>query len=192
MNKNTKLLILVIGIIIVIAVVAGFMFMNNNKNQDNNNTNSGNENQVKPEVELNTEEDLKNLITKTYEKTTIELPRLNTNVIDVNDSNALKYNTGLDSNEGIEAVVVSEPLMTSQAYSLVLVKVKDGSDVEKVKQNMFNNIDTRKWICVEAEKVYATDSQNVVCLVMSSEEWAKPVYDSLKTLLGTTGKELEK
>ena len=53
---------------------------------------------------------------------------------------------------------------------------------------MFDNIDTRKWVCVEAEKVYATDSQNVILLVMSSEEWTKPVYDSLKAVLGTTRK----
>ena len=82
--------------------------------------------------------------------------------------------------------------MSSQAYSFVLVKVKEGTNVENIKQQMFDNIDIRKWICVEAEKVYATDSQNVVALIMSNEEWAKPVYDSLKTLLGETGKELEK
>lgn len=188
MNKKTKIIICVIIIIVIIAI-AGYIFININKN---NSQNTENTNNSKTEIELNTTEDLQNLITKTYENVTEELPRLNTSVIDVNDSNALKYNTGLDSNEGIEAVVVSEPLMSSQAYSFVLVKVKEGTSVENIKQQMFDNIDTRKWICVEAEKVYATDSQNVVALIMSSEEWAKPVYDSLKTLLGETGKELEK
>ena len=191
---NKKILILVISIILVLAIVVGIIFMNKNKDNSQNveNNNVENNNVEKTEIALNTTEDLQNAITKIYENTTIELPRLNTTVVDVNDSNALKYNTGLDSNEGIESVVVSEPMMSSQAYSLVLVKVKDGTDVESIKQKMFDNIDTRKWICVEAEKVYATDSQNVVCLVMSSEEWAKPVYDSLKTVLGTTGSELTK
>lgn len=186
---NKKILILVVSIVLVLAVVIGIIFMNKNKD---NSQNLENNNEEKTEIALNTTEDLQNAITKIYENTTIELPRLNTIVVDINDSNALKYNTGLDSNEGIESVVVSEPMMSSQAYSLVLVKVKDGTDVESIKQKMFDNIDTRKWICVEAEKVYATDSQNVVCLVMSSEEWAKPVYDSLKTVLGTTGSELTK
>ena len=188
MNKKTKIIICVIIIIAIIAI-AEYIFMNINKN---NSQNTENTNNSKTEIALNTTEDLQNLIAKTYENVTAELPRLNTSVIDVNDSNALKYNTGLDSNEGIEAVVVSEPLMSSQAYSFVLVKVKEGTNVENIKQQMFDNIDIRKWICVEAEKVYATDSQNVVALIMSSEEWAKPVYDSLKTLLGETGKELEK
>lgn len=188
MNKNTKIIILVISIILVIAIICGVLYMNKNKDTQN----SENNNQIKSEIELNTTEDLQNLITKTYENITIELPRLNTTVVDINDSNALKYNTGLDNNDGIETVVVSEPLMSSQAYSLVLVKVKEGTDVNSIKQKMFDNINTRKWVCVEADKVYATDSQDVVCLVMASEEWAKPVYDSLKTLLGTTGKELEK
>ena len=187
MNKNTKTIIIVVCIILVIAVIAGLVFVNSKKD---NSQNEGNNNVVG--MELNTTEDLQNLITKTYENATIELPMLNTSVVDINDSNALKFSTGLDSNEGIEAVVVSEPLMSSQAYSLVLVKVKDGANVEDIKQKMFDNIDTRKWICVEADEVYATDSQNVVALVMANQEWAKPVYDSLKSLLGTTGKELTK
>ena len=44
-----------------------------------------------------------------------------------NSLNGLSY-TGLSSNENIDAVVVSEPMIGSQAYSLVLVKVKDGQD----------------------------------------------------------------
>lgn len=188
MNKNIKILITMISVIVVIAIIA-VIYLKNNKNDLES---INNNNQSKTEIKLNNEEDLQNLMTKIYENVAVELPRLSTNIIDVNDSNALKYNTGLDSNEGIEAVVVSEPLMSSQAYSFVLVKVKEGTNVENIKQQMFDNIDTRKWICVEAEKVYATDSQNVVALIMSNEEWAKPVYDSLKTLLGETGKELEK
>lgn len=195
MSKNIKILIISICVILVIAVVATVMFVNSNKNKNqeaekNNNVTS--QNQATQAIELNTTDDLENAITKVYENTTVELPRLNTTVIDINDSNALKYNTGLDSNEGIEAVVVSEPLMSSQAYSLVLVKLTDGANKENIKQNMFDNIDTRKWVCVEADKLFVTDSQNVVCLLMANEDWAQPVYDALKTVLGTTGSELTK
>ena len=50
-----------------------------------------------------------------------------------------------------------------------------------------------KWICVSAEKVYVTNSGNVIFMVMSDEEWAKLVYDSFKEQVeNKIGKELEK
>lgn len=80
-------------------------------------------------------------------------------------------------------------MMSSQAYSLVLVKVKDGVDADKIAKSMSEQIDIRKWICVSAEKLYATSSGDVVCLVMSSEERAKPIYEKFKKLAGTIGEE---
>ena len=59
-------------------------------------------------------------------------------------------------------------------------------------KTMNENIDTRKWICVTAEKVYTTTSGNVICLVMSNEETAKAVYENFKTLAGTVGEEYER
>ena len=57
---------------------------------------------------------------------------------------------------------------------------------------MSENIDTRKWICVSAEKLYATSSGDIVFLVMSSEEMAKPVYDAFKAKVGKVGQEYDK
>jgi len=60
-----------------------------------------------------------------------------------------------------------------------------------MKQEMLDNIDVRKWICVQAERVYVTNYNDVIFLVMASEEWAKPVYDEFKNLVGgKVGKEL--
>ena len=83
-------------------------------------------------------------------------------------------------------------MMTSQAYSLVLVKVKNGVDANAVAKTMNENINSRKWICVSAEKVYTTSSKDVVCLVMSSEEIAKTIYEKFKILAGNIGEEYEK
>jgi hypothetical protein len=83
-------------------------------------------------------------------------------------------------------------MMSSQAYSLVLVKVKDGVDANNIAKTMSEKIDTRKWICVSAEKLYATSSNDIVCLVMASEEWAKPVYEGFKALAGTVQEEYTK
>ena len=51
--------------------------------------------------------------------------------IDVKNIDEVTSYTGLTSNDNIESIVVSVPLITSQAYSVAIVKVKDNADVEK-------------------------------------------------------------
>ena len=83
-------------------------------------------------------------------------------------------------------------MISSQAYSFVVAKVKDGVDANSIAKEMLDKVNPIKWICVGAEKVYATSSGDVVCLVMASEEWAKPIYESFKSLAGTIGQEYER
>ncbi|MFR4318806.1 MAG: hypothetical protein ACLT2Z_04960 [Eubacterium sp.] len=45
-------------------------------------------------------------------------------------------------------------MITAQAYSVAIVKVKDNADVEKIKQEMLDNIDMRRWICVCRTIIY--------------------------------------
>ena len=93
----------------------------------------------------------------------------------------------------IESIVVSVPMMTAQAYSVAVVKVKDNADVEKIKQEMLDNIDMRRWICVSAEQLYITNSGNVIFSVMTDKDIAKAVYDDFKKYVNNNiGKELEK
>jgi len=149
------------------------------------------EEEKKPLIQAETSADLSNIISKIDSSANLGLASLATNVVDVSDNDMVSYMTGLSSNANVDAVVVSEPMMSSQAYSLVLVKAKDGADVESMKQQMLNNIDTRKWICVEAEKVYVTNYNNLICLVMSNEEAASKVHNSFKNLVnGEVGKVL--
>lgn len=171
MNKTVKILIavaIVVAVIAVVAVVGG----NNSKSN----------------LTVNSAADLTALVDQIYSGVTIEMPMVMTQEIDVTDADMVKYVTGLDSTENVEYVVASEPMMSSQAYSLVLVKVKDGVDANSIAKTMNENIDERKWICVTAEKIYSVASGNVVCLVMTNEETAKPVFESFKTLAGTIGK----
>lgn len=178
MNKTTKIIIAAIAIIAVVAVAIALILMNS-----------------KPKTNLDpisSSEDLTALIDKIYEGVDIELPSLQSQTIDVSDNYAVQYATGLENADDVEYVATSEPLMSSQAYSLVLVKVKDGVNANEVAKKMNENIDERKWICVSAEKVYTTSSGNVVCLVMASEDRAKPVYEKFKTLAGAIGEEYER
>lgn len=47
--------------------------------------------------------------------------------------------------------LASESMTGSIAYSVVLVRTKEGADVEKVKKQIKENVDPRKWICVGVE-----------------------------------------
>lgn len=177
-----KVIIGLVMLLAVIAIVVGIIFMNNRpKEEAKTNT-----------VKIEKAEDLSNLINEIYKGKEENLPRLNTQIVDVNDADAIKNATGLENGNDFEFVAISEPMISSQAYSLVLAKVKDNVNANNIAKEMSEKIDTRKWICVSAEKLYATNSGDIVCLVMSSEEWAKPVYDEFKKLAGKIGEEYTK
>ena len=121
------------------------------------------------------------------------LPELETMKVDIKNIDEVTSYTGLKTNDGIESIVVSEPLITSQAYSVAIVKVKDSADVEKIKQEMLDNIDMRRWICVSAEQLYITNSGNVIFSVMADKDVAKAIYNDFKKYVNNNiGKELEK
>lgn len=179
MKKITKIIIVVVAIIAIALAIAGILILTNTKTS----TKLG---------AINSAEDLSTLVDKIYEGQAIQLPSLQTQIIDTTDDSSVQYATGLENAKDLEYLVVSEPMMTSQAYSLVLAKVKDGVNADEIAKSMNEKADTQKWICVSAEKVYTTSSGNVVCLVMSSETNAKPVYEKFKELAGNIGKEYEK
>lgn len=167
--------ILIGGIVVAVLVVIGLIIAFGGKKVESN---------------IKTVDDIKKMFNTIYDG--IELPTIETDEVEANVENVKAY-TGLSSNADIEKLVVSEPLMNAQAYSAVAVIVKDGSDIEKMKQEMLDNINMRKWICVSAEQLYITNNGNVIFLVMASEDRAKPVYENFKKYVNNEiGKELHK
>lgn len=176
MKKQT---IIIIAIVVIIALVIGGIVLIKKTG--------------KKELKLQTTEEMQSMLETIYSSEKVDLPQLETAVIDVNDSVQVSVFTGLQSNKNVEELVVSVPLMNAQAYSLAIVKVSENADIEQMKQEMKDNIDMRRWICVSAEKLYITNYENVIFLVMASEDWAKPVYEEFKKYVGNDiGKELEK
>ena len=148
---------------------------------------SGNKGDVETSKDIN---DIINTINKNNKNV---LPELETMKVDIKNIDEVTSYTGLKTNEGIESIVVSVPLITAQAYSVAIVKVKDNADVEKIKQEMLDNIDMRRWICVSAEQLYITNSGNVIFSVMADKDIAKAVYNDFKKYVNNNiGKELEK
>lgn len=80
---------------------------------------------------------------------------------------AIKSNTGLDGTDSIKEAAVFEPMMSSIAYSMVMVRVADqGVTSQEVAEAMKAGIDTRKWICVEADDLLVCGFGDVVMLIM--------------------------
>lgn len=64
------------------------------------------------------------MINDVYKLSNADLPDLITQKISLNDKDVLKSYTGLSNNDDVEAIVASEPVMSSQAYSFVLLNSK--------------------------------------------------------------------
>jgi len=117
-----------------------------------------------------------------------DLP-LGTIEIDLADPDALMMFTGLSSADKIAAAAASESMMGAQAYSLVVVKVKDAKDAEAVATEMMNGIDQRKWICVEADDLRVAAAGDTVVLMMigsahADVATAKDIIDAFGSVAG--------
>ena len=142
---------------------------------------------------VETPKDINDIINTINKNNKDVLPELETMKVDIKNIDEVTSYTGLKTNDGIESIVVSGPLRTAQAYSVAIVKVKDNADVEKIKQEMLDNIDMGRWICVSAEQLYITNSGNVIFSVMADKDIAKAVYNDFKKYVNNNiGKELEK
>lgn len=98
-----------------------------------------------------------------------------TSTVDLTDANALKSFAGLDSADKISEVAVSEPMISSQAYSLVLVRISDSADAEEIAQAMKDGINPRKWICVEADDLCVVGYGDLLMLVMIDSQLADTI-----------------
>lgn len=91
------------------------------------------------------------------------------------NADSYTYYTGLADDSKVADLLVSESMIGAQAYSLVLVTVKDGEDVNAVADEMLGGIDQRKWMCVEADLIRVVTSGNTVMLVMIDSSMEIPV-----------------
>jgi len=71
-----------------------------------------------------------------------------------------------------EEIYVTEPMMGSIAHSVVLVRMKDGANIEEAKKEIKNTVDPRKWICVEvpADDVIVKSRGDLIILIMVADE----------------------
>ena len=132
--------------------------------------------------------ELSALVDSIYEAYPVELMMMQTTAIDLDDESWLTYNTGLTAEQAelVDAGVKSESMTGSQAYSLVLLRVKDAADAQTVADAMLENIDPAKWVCVMADQQRVVTFDDKVLFVMASSELTdvNALIDALPEALG--------
>lgn len=98
--------------------------------------------------------------------TDYESPRLKTAEIKAEDT---EYYFGLKDLQ-FEEALASEPMMSSIAHSVCLVRVADGTDITQLKKDIKDNVNSFKWICVGVEKdqVIVDSVGNTIILIIDS------------------------
>lgn len=177
-NKKNIIIGCLIGGLVVLAGV--IFVVSSNKESKTNET-------------LQTAGDIKKMLKTIYKNLANELPELTTEEINLKESELVESLTGLKSTDDINTLIVSEPVMGSQALEVAVIKTKEKTDVEAMMQNIKDNVDMSRWICVSAEKLYVVSSGDVIFMVMADSDWAKSIYDEfVKYVDNKVGKTLEK
>ena len=123
---------------------------------------------------------LEEIMTKVYaDVPEDERPMMLTNT-EVTEENVENY-LGTKDIEYEEAYA-SESAVGSIAHSVVLVRMKDGANIEDAKKKIEENVNPRKWICVEAEDVVVKNKGNLIILIMSSSNYIEKIENSFDNL----------
>ena len=148
--KNKIFVIILVLVIVIVAVIMGIKFL-------------GKEN-----IEENVEGSLDTIMAKLYEGIPDDQKPYLANTT-VTKENA-EYYLGTSDVEFKEALA-SEPLMSSIAHSVVLVRLNSQEDANSVKEKIETNINPAKWICVEVDRqnVKVASKGDLVVLIMDNE-----------------------
>ncbi len=109
----------------------------------------------------------------------VDLPMVaNTPLTDEN----VAYFAGIEKLDGAEGLA-SEAMIGSIAHSVVLIRAKEGTDIEALKTNIKEKIDPRKWVCVgvEREEVIVDNIGDTVIMIID-QEMPEKIHESFKAL----------
>lgn len=92
------------------------------------------------------------------------------------------FTAGLGSDEGISGAVSCAPMMMTDAYSLVIVRL-DGAKAEDVCADFEEHLDWLKWVCVAPDKAMIAVKDDMVLCLMATEQ----VFESTAAGIVQTG-----
>ena len=120
--------------------------------------------------EKNVEGSLEDIMTKIYAGISEDNLPMGLSNMEVNSENVESF-IGTTNVKYTEALA-NESMVGSIAHSVVLVRLDDSQDPVTAVEEIKNNVNPRKWICVEASNVVVKNKGNLVVLIMSNEELA--------------------
>lgn len=150
-----------IGYVFMITMIC-FLFVGCGKNQSN------------------IQEPLSDVMKKLYENISEdEMPLLET--VEVTKENQEYYLGNVSFN--YQEALASEPVMSSIAHSVVLIRLKDTKNIESIKKEIKEKVNPNKWICVgvEDKNVIVVSKGNLILLVMD-DEYATQIRDNFLNL----------
>ncbi len=121
--------------------------------------------------EKNVDGSLTDLMTKVYDGAEVDHEDMEN--VELNSENISSY-LG-DVSFSFKEALASEPVMSSVAHSVVLVRLNSASDAEKAKKEIKEKVDPNKWICVsvDEENVYVEGIGDLIILVMDNQNGEK-------------------
>ncbi len=95
----------------------------------------------------------------------------------------LEWYTGVKELE-LETGLASEPMINAIPHSVVLLKMKDGADIEGTKAMIKSNLKPNKWVCVGVEdENYIVESVDNIILIAMDDENAQTFLSNFKLAL---------
>lgn len=136
-----------------------------------------NSNKTKNNEKLQNVRDIKNMLKTIYNNLGDNIPSLDTDEISTDDTEMVKSLTGLETTDMIDSIVVSQPMMNAQALEVAVIKTRENANINNMMDEIKNNVNMNRWICVSADKLYIASSGDVIFMVMADSDWAKNIYD---------------
>lgn len=164
MEKNNKKII-ISCVVVGFVLLAGIAIALNNSNKTKNNE------------KLQNVRDIKNMLKTIYNNLGDNIPSLDTDEISTDDTEMVKSLTGLETTDMIDSIVVSQPMMSAQALEVAVIKTRENANINNMMDEIKNNVNMNRWICVSADKLYIASSGDVIFMVMADSDWAKNIYD---------------
>jgi len=118
----------------------------------------------------NVEGTLEDIMSSVYEDIPEDERPMMLGNIEVNDENIESF-LGTKDIEYKE-VLASESMVGSIAHSVVLVRAKENADIEEIKEEIKENVDPRKWICVgvEQEDVIIKNKGDLIIVIIVEDQ----------------------
>lgn len=131
-------------------------------------------------VHLNSADEVSAFMDEVYGSVAEDLlpMEVTTTELDMGDTDMISYHTGLTDLNGVEGIYLSESMMSSTAYSAVYIRTTDDADAKAIRQQLMDNVNPAKWVCVTAEQQYAVLVGNDIFFVMGYPDTASAVLEN--------------